>query len=316
MMDRRILTIGIGFALLGASAARGARADELSPTEVVARRDLIEQAQRASVDGDHPRALELATRAGKLGMSVSLRRFIAEEQFATGDFASAAGTAEICGREASASTPPSVHGEACAALSQRARPLLGYVVVTLPSSTSSAVVHVQGRDLPGSLVGQRYAVNPGDVSVDVTAKDAVPFHTTVRVSQGESVDVAVSLVAAPLAPRKESPTARPKSAFRLSPLVPIGAGFAGAGLVVAIGVGVSGQLALDDYADRCTREGAASTCGGEAKALAADLDVRATVVNVAISVGVAGVAAGTVGMFLSTLTKEQKAALWRGQILF
>ncbi len=249
-------------------------------------------------------------------MSVSLRRFVAEEQFAIGDFAAATGNAELCEREAKASSAPSAHGEACAALFERARPLVAYVVVTLTPSTTDAAVRVQGRNLPRALVGQRYVVNPGEVSVDVTAKDALPFHSTVRVERGATVDVPVSLVAAPLAPRRAPAKPLTPGELRISPLVPIGASFAGAGFLVALGVGVSGQLALDDFSERCTRSGAAPSCVGEAKSLQSDLDARAIAVNVAVAVGAAGLALGTVGIFLSGVTKEQRAALHRGQILF
>lgn len=297
---RAVLVLVAATSSLCASAAY---ADGLGPTEVAARRDLIEQAQQASTAGDHARALDLATRAGDLAMSVSLRRFIAEEQLALGKHADALGSAEICAKDARTAHADD-HATACDQVIARAKPEVAYVVVVAPPDAKGARVRVNEHDVPAALIGQRYVVDAGDVVVDATAEDARPFHAVVHVERGASIDVPVTFVAipkplAPKAPARDDAAGR----FVVSPLVPIGATVAGASLLVAIGVGVSGALALSDYEGRCTVPGAAPSCGAEQKTLQDDLDARGTVVNVAIGVGVAGVVTGAIGLILSATSK-------------
>lgn len=296
-----------------ASVARG---DGLGPTEVAARRDLIEQAQQASTAGDHARALDLATRAGELAMSVSLRRFIAEEQLALGKHADALGSAEICAKDARASHADD-HAAACDQVIARAKPEVGYVVVVAPAGAKGARVRVNDHELPAALVGQRFVVDAGDVVVDATAEDAKPFHLVVKVERGASIDVPVSFVALPKPLAPKAPVApATEGRFVVSPLVPIGAAVAGASFLVALGVGVSGALALSDYEDRCTVPGAALSCAAEQRTLQDDLDVRGTVVNVAIGVGVAGAVTTAIGLIVGATTKAKPSAARFGVVAF
>ena len=108
----------------------------------------------------------------------------------------------------------------------------------------------------------------------------------------------------------------PKKHFYLSPLLPIGASVAVAGAGVALGFGISGKLALDDYEERCTIAGAPSSCELEQAELQSDLDGRAIAVDIALGLAGAGLITGTIGVFLTGATDEQKAALWQGKILF
>src|SRR5260370_40380255 len=68
--------------------------------ETETRRALLEQAEKARDAEDHPRALSLAISAGDIRMTPSLRRFIAEEQYAVGQLADAMRNAERCVQEA------------------------------------------------------------------------------------------------------------------------------------------------------------------------------------------------------------------------
>lgn len=312
---RRLLAVSAALVVASLSMEEAARADTLSPTEVAARRDLIEQAQQASTAGDHARALDLATRAGELAMSVSLRRFIAEEQLALGKHADALGSAEICAKDARASHADD-HATACDAVIARAKPEVGYVVVSTPAGVTGAHVRVADHDLPAALVGQRFVVDAGDVVVDATASDAKPFHSVVHVERGATADVVVEFVPLPKPLAPKAPVKPDPGKYVLSPLVPIGASVAGASLLVAIGVGVSGALALSVYEDRCTVSTAPASCGAEQKDLQADLNARGVAVNVAIGVGVAGVVTGAIGLLLSGTSKPSKSAARFGVIVF
>lgn len=71
---------------------------------------LLAQAQRARAQGNHSLALYFAEQAGRLQMTSSVRRFIAEEQRALDRPADALTSAEQCVREADAEPPSENHG--------------------------------------------------------------------------------------------------------------------------------------------------------------------------------------------------------------
>lgn len=297
------------------SAAEPASA-EPSPEQVAARRQLIEQAQAAREAADHARALELASLAGELSMSVSLRRFIAEEQLALGQSAAALGSAELCARDAK--VPGALGAEhlgACEALAAQAREHVGFVVLRLEPSAPGARVTIGGHEMPGALLGQRYVVTAGEAHIEVSAEGFAPAEARVTVEPGREAEVSLKLVAAPRRLPAPKPPA-PARGFHLSPLLPVGGSVALSGLAVALGVGVSGKLALDDYEARCTSAGAAQSCRGEQSELQADLDTRSIVVNTALGVAGVGLVLGTVGVFMSGTSDAQKAALWQGKVLF
>lgn len=298
--------------IVALSPAATLHAAELSSEQVAARRGLIEGAQSAREAGDHARALDLASRAGELKMSVSLRRFIAEEQLATGQFAGALGSAELCVREARTEAPKDDHSKACEALVVAAKPRVAALVIQPKAPLPGLRVTVAGQAVPAALLGQKYLVNPGQVTVEASAEGYLPFRATVSAQAGTELQVIVDPKPKPkekLAPKKDG-------GFVLSPLLPIGAGVAVAGGAVALGFGVSGQLALADYEDRCTVAGAPRSCVAEQSELQSDLDGRAIAFDVALSLAGAGLVVGTIGVFLSGASDEQKAAMWQGKILF
>lgn len=311
-MSKRTIPLCLVASLFALTPASALHAAELSSGEVAARRGLIEGAQSAREAGDHTRALDLATRAGELKMSVSLRRFIAEEQLAVGHFASALGSAELCVREARAEAAQDEHGKACEAVVVAAKPRVASLVIQPKLSVPGLRVTVAGQAVPAALFGQRYLVDPGEVVVEAGAEGYEPFRVTVAPQAGAELQVVVD----PKPKPKEKSPVKKEGGFVLSPLLPIGAGVAVAGGAVALGFGVSGQLALADYEDRCTVPGAPRSCAAEQTELQSDLDGRAIAFDVALSLAGAGLVVGTIGIFLSGPSEEQKAAMWQGKILF
>ncbi len=303
----RLHTFVLSAALSWSTVALGS---DLSPEQVAARRQLIEGAQAAKAEGDHARALDLATRAGQLSMSVSLRRFIAEEQLLLGQAAAALGSAELCVRDAKAEASAKDHARACEEVVAAAKPRVAYLVLRVDQPVPGLRVEVAGQAVPVALLGQRYLVNPGEVVVRAHAAGYQSVERRVSTEAGGEATVVLALTAVPrAAAKKDAP-------FYLSPLLPIGASIAASGGAVGLGLGLSGKLALDDYESRCTGAGAASSCVSEQRELAGDLDARAIGVNVALAIAGAGLVVGTIGAFLSGPSDEQKAALWQGKVLF
>lgn len=309
-MNRPVF-LALGALVALAASSTSALADDLSAEGVATRRQLIEEAQSARGAGDDAKALDLASRAGALQMSVSLRRFIAEEQLAVGRSAAALGSAELCVREAKADPRGAEHGVACEGVLATARTRVAFVVLRVRPANAAIHVKVAGQDVPNALLGERYVVDPGETTIDAAAEGFYPLQRKVTTASGDVTSVKLELV-----PRPPSKDAQKRGGFTLSPLVPVGASVAVAGGLVALGVGVSGKVALDDYKGRCTVSSAPSTCGAEQRSLQSDLDRRAIAVDVALGVAAAGLVAGTVGLLLPHPTKQQKAAMWEGKILF
>jgi hypothetical protein len=305
--------------LFSLTAASQARAEDLPTEAMAARRELIERAQTARQAGDHTAALDLAQRAGQVEMSVSLRRFIAEEQLEVGEPAAALGSAEVCARDARASGKTE-HADACAALVAKAKELVAFVVIRVAPDVPGALVKLGPSEVPRALWGQRYVVKPGLVQVSASAPNHEPATASVEVARGAVGEIVVTLRELPARPDPErlapGPEAPVPSTFELSPWVPIGGSVAVAGFAVALGLGLSGVAALSDYEERCTARGAPAACVDEQAELQADLDRRAVGVNVALGTAAAGLVAGTIGIFLSGVSDEQRAALWSGKVLF
>ena len=110
-----------------------------APSEI-ARRDFVTQAQEAVAAGDHPRALDLATRAGRIRMSTSLRMMIAQEHNALGHTLDALDFAFRCAHEAEANQGLGDRErilEACTALERSLRTRVGRVTVHVPEKLAS-----------------------------------------------------------------------------------------------------------------------------------------------------------------------------------
>ena len=164
--------------------------------ELATRHELLDQAREMSAQGDHTRALDLATRAGQIRMTASVRYFITEEQSALSLTTDALASAELCLQEASRE-PPSRNRDAVVANCQRLVDALhdriGSVVVLLPGVPPNATVMVGGQSLPMPLWGVPFIVIAGRVMIDVTADGFLPSHHEVLVPPRQTINVEIRL---------------------------------------------------------------------------------------------------------------------------
>jgi hypothetical protein len=182
-------------AALSLLCAVPASAQTLDPAASAARRELIDQALAARDAGRHEEALQLGTRAGALEMSASLRRFIAEEQAATGRLAEALGSAQRCSTEADRDTGPHRmdHIAACNALVSDLRLRVGHIVLQLANAPADVHVTVGGTEVPRALWGVPYVVTPGTIAIEVTSPHHETTHQSVSVERGQSANVELQL---------------------------------------------------------------------------------------------------------------------------
>ncbi len=160
----------------------------------IARRTLIEQAEQARSAGDHPRALDLAQRAGAIRMTPSVRQIIAYEHEAVGHTLEALDAAQGCEREARLDASLRNRDrilEACASLSTTLRSRVAWVTVRVPRPTPPGLrVTVGGRELRPALWGVAWPALPGALVIDATSEDG-RFHRVVSADAGSPVEVVV-----------------------------------------------------------------------------------------------------------------------------
>jgi len=257
-----------------------------SAADLAARQELVVQADAARERGEHPRALDLATRASLIRMTPSLQLLIAQEQRQLGQLVEAYASGLACARGAVAD--PGLRNResiraTCEALSRELDPMLGRVRVRLPADAPpDTQLRVAAAEVPAALRDQPRLVTPGAVVVTATAAGRVPFRRELRVAAGSTPEVDVTL--APELAAVETPGRGPG----VAPWIVVGVG--AAGLATA---GVLFGLATTAQSDRdtqCTRDG----CQGGAL----DLDARyrdlALGGNLALGVGAAAVVGGVV----------------------
>lgn len=295
----RVPTLVFALALIAAPLRVAAQP---TPDEV-ARRALVEAAERARSGNDHARAVDLYERAGQIRMSPSLRQLIALEHFELGHTVDAFDAAERCVADAGADEHLNNRDrilEVCRRVVDALRGQVGRVTVRAPSPTPSGLrVLVRGEALDASRGVASRTVSPGAVTVEATAEARRDFRVELEVAPGADVEVNVELIAPP--PPAAPPSATPPPVIvRVAPTAPphpraadpgsvIGAGLmAGAGLAF-LGTATAFALAsLDADADR------RASCSAEQSVCAAyadDANVRlrgyAVATNVALGVGLA-----------------------------
>lgn len=305
----KIQTMACG-ALVALALAGPALAQE-TPSEI-ARRDLIAQAEQARTAGDHARALDLATRAGRLRMTPSLRLLIAAEHLTLEHWLEASNSAGHCRREAEGDATMNNRAqvlEGCGAIERQARAHLGQLVVRAPDPAPPGLaVRVGDTALDAALWGIAYPVVPGTAVVEATASDGSTFRSEVTVAAGESRDVVVALV-----PPERPPAPAPVEAVvvRRPPPPPVRRGpgvtpwiVAGGG-VVAFGLaGVFYALREGARSDRDAACDPAEGCFEVAQDHEARFRSFTVLTDVALGVGVAAVAGGVLWWVLGRPGRE------------
>jgi len=279
--------------------------------EVAARRLLLERAEAARNTAHHAEALDLASRAGQIQMSPSVRLFIAEEEEQLGRVAEAFGSAERCLSEVETNTASrnrEAVRERCRALQTNLRRRVGQVVVAVPAPAPAGLrVTVAAIPLNPALYGAPMVVTPGDVPVAATADGRHPWSTTVRVAAGATVPVQVSLeamtpaatVGAPAQPPPAAPSLGPVATLPSSPPPTTSsrgsaqrtlAWVAVGGAVALVGGGVAMTLLQDSASDYLVDT--ANNCRGSREALTGTCLDRANTEGTAQTLSIVGYATG------------------------
>ncbi len=172
-----------------ASSVAHAQTTTVSAQDAAVRRQLIDDAQRATQAGNHEQAFNLAERASQIEMTPSLRLFLAQEANALHRHVVAIGHADLCLREVG--TMAAVNNrariiEACTAAQTTARASIGRVLVRVPTPTpAGASVTINGTALNPATWGVATPVDPGTIRVAASANGQENFEFEVNVASGQ-----------------------------------------------------------------------------------------------------------------------------------
>lgn len=300
----------IGMAALAVAApAQAQPAAGGNDREELARAELIAQAEAASDQGDHTRALDLATRALAVRATPSLRLLLATEHNALGHVIDAYELSTRCAREAQADPATRNRAqviEACTALSRTLDARIGRVTLRVTSPPAGMRVRVAGGEVSQALWGVPYTVGPGRVLVEASADGREPFRQEVTVAAGQVVPVAIELRATAQA---NTATPPPAATTRRAPTQPDAREAAperslAGPIALAVGSAVSFTLAGVFFGLRegtvAERDGQCSAAGCQPTSLDLDDTARTqnTMVNVFLGVGGAALAGAVVWFFV------------------
>ena len=191
-------------------------------------------------------------------------------------------------------------------------PKVPKLVVWVPAAARVDGLSVTANGLPRNegTWGVAIPVDAGDVTFEATAPGRKPFRTTVHTEDGKEARVEVPPLE-PAAPEAPAPAAAPLDAPAGSPrpasLRPVAIAAGAVGLV-ALGVGtyfgISAVSKWNDSNAHCPSPG----CDAQGVSSAHDAKQAAVVSDVAIGIGVAGLAAGAILYFVGAPKTVQARA--------
>lgn len=183
--------------------------------ETVARRQLIDAAEKAHKAGFHDVALEYVLRAHAIHSSPTSFLFIAEEQMELGQPIDAYANAQQCLREIELDLKAHLRDAAqarCQALVGKLHAQIGELVLNIPAPPPGTTLRLNGKLVKVEVAGVPFPVAPGSITVEAGAPGYDPFKTDVTVSAGETKPVFVVLRLTPCpsgATRDAEGTCRP-----------------------------------------------------------------------------------------------------------
>ncbi len=303
------------------------------------RLQLIQQGIVARDAGNHARAIELFTSAGRIEMRPGLRMSLAQEYAALGQHREACETATLGVDEARAdlSRPEngrSLEGSAQVAAAECVH--VGLLRVRLPDPPVAGVhLVVQGRAVEATGNVTTVAVDPGVARVEASAADGRSFHEEFTVRAGEAREMPVVFQRAtvasaqPVAPVRSVPPVQTAPQVQTVAILPAtgtppvesrGAGIgpwilAGGGALAlgaaAVFYGVMRAGALNDRAAAC--HSSTMSCDSAANDAQSRAVTATLLTNVSLGVGAAAIVGGALWYVLgrgSDTRPERSAWTW------
>ena len=219
----RLLASTIALVVTGFSAALAAQ--DPPPGGEDQRRALIAQAEAAQSAGQHDRALALASEAGELRWTPSLRMLVAQEHLALQHGIDALDHATYC--LVTAEADPAVRNRAriiaaCRTIIELLEAQVGHLLLALPDELPAGLhIRLNGRDVPRSMWETALAVMPGRAVLELDGEGVSALRTEVDVFARAQSELRVNFNEPPPPPPSSvappDAGARPTSARPSSP---------------------------------------------------------------------------------------------------
>src|SRR6478735_4923183 len=294
--------LGASCALLVATLSSVSLADEAAENIAAARTLGIQGVQLADA-GQCPEAIEKLTRAEALHHAPTILGRLGECQVNVGEVVTGTENLNTVVREVLPASAPKVFHDAQARAQKvldAAMPKIAHLLIRVTPAEASVVI--AGKSVPAALLGAERPTDPGTHQITATSEGYRPASATVTLAEGAHQEVSLQLDKLPnavsaLPASTVAPSTPPEPTNQKSKApVFVAFGVAGAGLIVG---GVTGALALSK----------ASDCPNKVCESQSDLDsakTMATISTIGFSVGVAGVAVGTI-LWLTGSSRDRPA---------
>jgi len=296
-------------ALLTTLASAG-HADEAAENIAAARTLGIQGVQLADA-GKCPEAIEKLTRAEALHHAPTILGRLGECQVNVGEVVTGTENLNMVVREVLPATAPKVFRDAqerAQKVLTAATPKIAYLLIHVTPADAKASVAVAGKSVPAALLGAERPTDPGTHQVTATAEGFKPASTSVTLADGAHQEITLVLerdpnaiaalpattTAAVATTGNDTSTADPSAKKSKMPAF-IAFGIGGAGLLTGA---ITGGLAMSK----------ASDCPNKVCESQSDLDSAksmATVSTIGFSVGIAGVAVGTILLLTGNHSSEK-----------
>ena len=274
-------------------------------------RSLLDEGDRKFAAKDFAGALEAYRGAHAIMKVPTTGVEVAKAQEAMGQLVEARDTLLGILREPAGSKEPAAFMRAREDAKTRADALAARVpsvriVVSGPDSMASVSLRIDDETVPAEGVGLPRKVNPGTHRVLVTAPGFKDALSEVTLAEGQTLEHAVTLeplppgAAAAAGPPPPGDAGTPAESSSVSPLVYIGFGVGGAGLVVGAVTGVMSLSQTSELKDQCPN----NQCPAD---VADDHDrakTLATVSDIGFAVGVIGIGVGVVALLTGSSSSE------------
>lgn len=175
---------------------------------------------------------------------------------------------------------------------------LALITVNVANADDSTRVTLAGGPLPSDEWGKPQPMDPGatEVVLEQGSNPPVRKPVSLEVGRSEVVELDALAAAAPMPPPTAPPPPQEESSGGMSPLVPVGIGVAGVGVVGMVIFAIAGSGANSTYSDLEALCGGERSCPESDRAEAVELQDsgrgQQTLANVGLVVGAVGLAAG------------------------
>lgn len=283
-------------------------------------RDLMKEGDKKSAAKDWAGAMRAYEEAHKLVNVPSTGRELARAQEALGLFVEARDTCSLVTKMAQTPGEPTAFTTArteCADVAQALAPKIGTlrIVIEGVSAELKPEITIDGVPIPGGTNVSR-RVNPGRHMVKASAPGYGESRAETTLSEGGMLDVKLTLTADGKAPKGPTvtpgtgpteggpPPSEPVMVKKTSPLVYVGFGLAGVGVVAG---GITGALAFSKSSsakDQCVN----NLCPSSAQSDIDSSKSMGTISTIGFGVGIVGAAVGVAGLFMSKSVPQSSTA--------